>query len=59
MPYQVDFIDPKTGKTLTSNPIITNLGEAEIVKMAKETLIEDRLSSQEELKGMRAQIRVV
>ncbi len=58
MPYRVDFIDPKNGKVITSNPIITNLGEDEIIKMAKEALIEDRLATGEALKSMQARIRV-
>jgi len=58
MPYRVDFTNPATGKVITSSPIITNLGEAEIIKLAKEALIEDKLATEELLKPMKAQIRV-
>jgi len=58
MPYFVDFKDPKTGEIITSSPIITNLEEREIIKMAKETLVEDRVATEEQLKSMTAQVRV-
>lgn len=58
MPYFVDFKNPKTKEIITSNPIVTNLGEEEIIKMAKETLIEDKVATEAQLNSMTAQIRV-
>jgi hypothetical protein len=56
--YRVDFICPTTGKVVTSNPIVTNLGEIELIKLAKDALIEDRLSTAEELKDIKPRIRL-
>jgi hypothetical protein len=58
MPYFVDFKNSKTKEMIASNPIATNLGEEEIIKMAKETLIEDKVATEAQLKSMTAQIRI-
>jgi hypothetical protein len=57
MPCFVVFKDPQTGEIITSNPVITNLGEKDIIKIAKETLVEDGVATEEQLKSRTAEIR--